>query len=470
VIGSRTVVCYAQESSEDSRFAQRLIDDLCDAGVDVVTCENRQGIAMEESVIAKLQESQWVILVQTPAAHRSPQVQLTIDIALNLASQQRMRGVLSMIAVPHSLQDIPSTWTTLKTFDASEDYPKALARLLLTLNPVLSASMPSIQMRAAPPPAFQPMMAESPEPEMEPDDKPARFMPLWLRKKQLKSWLVPLSAVLALVLVAGVSMEVFAMITHAHAQPVVAKKPVATMSVRVVTQPPVPTPTPNIAPTPTPVPTQLPVVAQPPMPTPTPNIATIAQTLYQNVMQRQPTLTDPLNAQDGNNWDNTTGATGGCELLSNGYSVSALATGSTEIWAYCLEHSTSFSNFAYQVQMTYGVLNAPSPCGLVFRAHGTDMHSSYRLYFGEDGSYELDGYQGTSLINGNGVPINANTNQANTLTVIAKNNDIYIYANNQFIAHVADNAGTSGSIGMVCKAPSGAISQAGFQFAKIWTI
>lgn len=53
--------------------------------------------------------------------------------------------------------------------------------------------------------------------------------------------------------------------------------------------------------------------------------------------------------------------------------------------------------------MTYGVLGSLSPCGLVFRANGTDRNSSYRLYFYESGAYELDGYQGASLIHGKGV-------------------------------------------------------------------
>jgi hypothetical protein len=191
-------VCYAQDSVEDAQFAQRLMADLREAGIDVVNRENRQ-----EGAMAELQESQWVILVQTPAAQRSPQVQFTIDAALDLVQQQRMHGVLSMIAASHSLQDIPPTWSTLKTFDDSEDYAKAFARLLLALNPVLSVTVPSTQMRTVPPPAFQPMTMASVQSAMEADDKPARFMPLWLRKKQLKSWLVPLSAVLALILVGG---------------------------------------------------------------------------------------------------------------------------------------------------------------------------------------------------------------------------------------------------------------------------
>jgi hypothetical protein len=464
----RTYVCYAQESVEDALFAQRLINDLREAGIDATGGGNWQEGTMEEDAITGLQEYQWVILVQTSVALRSPQVRFTIDMALDLVLQRRMLGVLAISAEPNFAQDIPESWAALKMFDASEDYPKAFTRLLLALNPVLSATVPSVQVRAAPAPAFPTMMAASAQSGMEADDKPARFMPLWLRKKQLKSWLVPLSAVLALILVSSVSMEVFAMIMHAQG-PVMAKKSATVvMPANIVTRPTIaPIPTPTLTPKPTPVPTQPPI-----MPTPTPDIATIAQKLYANVTQGQPALNDALNLQsqlDGNGWNNTSGATGGCELASNGYEVAALATNSTDIWSYCLAQNTHFSNFAYQVQMTYGELNAPSPCGLVFRANGSDRDSSYRLYFSEDGSYELDGYQGMSLRNGNGVPINANANEANTLTVIAKNNDIYIYANNQFIVHVADNAATTGSIGMVCKAPSGAISQAVFQSAKVWT-
>ncbi|HTK06042.1 MAG TPA: TIR domain-containing protein [Ktedonobacteraceae bacterium] len=458
--GLCTFVCYALESSQDVQFAQRLIADLRAAGIEVVTCEKRPGRAMGEDVIAKLQKCQWVILVQTPAALCSPQVQLTIETALDLSLQQRMHGVLSMIAAPYSWQNTPpETWTVLKAFDASEDYPKALTRLLLALHPATSASVPSVPVRAAPPPTFQPMIAVSAGSEMEPDGKPARFMPLWLRKKQLKSWLIPLSIVLTLALCIGVSVEVFAMMTM---KPLIthtaAKKHLPTIMVTS------PVNTPII--TPTPIATEVPT--QPPSPTPTPDIATIAKSLYTNVMQQQPTMTDPLHTQDGNNWDIS--KAGGCAFTGNSYGVTtALPTAQAATWGYCLARNTNFSNFAYQVQMTSNA-NLPSFCGLVFRANtAADIYSSYRLYVGSDASYELDGYNKKTLTKGPAPAIN--TGQAtNTITAIAQNNDIFIYINGNFIDHVSDGAANSGAIGMVCKAQAGAAGpvEAAFQSVKVW--
>src|SRR5262249_11377410 len=138
-------------------------------------------------------------------------------------------------------------------------------------------------------------------------------------------------------------------------------------------------------------------------------------------------------------------------------------------WGYCLARSTNFSNFAYQVQMTYNVA-LPSFCGVVFRANtAADMFSSYRLYVGSDASYELDGYNRKPLTQGTATTIN--TGQAmNTITAIAQNNDIFICVNGNFIDHVSDGAANSGAIGMVCKAQAGAAepAEATFQSVKVW--
>jgi outer membrane biosynthesis protein TonB len=308
----RTYVCYVQESVEDALFARQLMNDLRGAGIDVICDGNWQGGAMEEAALARLQESHWVILVQTPAALRSPQVQFIIDTALDLVHQQRLSGVLAIIAEPFFTQDIPESWAALKMLDASEDYPKAFARLLLALNLGLSsATMPAMQVEAAPPPAFQKVIAAPAQVGMEADDEPARFMPLWLRKRHLQPWLVLLSAVLALVMLSTSAVALYAFSKPATRQPVgkvklastaqaTVTRPVPTTGRKAVvspTQAPVaptvvpvsPTPitivgapTPTATPVPvmptvtTPTPTPTPIPTPRPVPTPTPRPAPTA--------------------------------------------------------------------------------------------------------------------------------------------------------------------------------------------------
>jgi hypothetical protein len=477
VAGLRIFVCYAQESPEDSRFAQRLIDDLRENGIDVATLEGRQSAVMEGDVIhalnKKLQGSQWVILVQTPTALSSPYIQLTINTALNLVLQRRMRGVLSLMAEPCSAQDIPPTWTSFKTFDASEDYPKAFARLLLMLDTTLSTVVPSVKMRAAPSLALPPMMTTSAPSAMEDDDQPLPLkVPLWLRQKQSKQWLVPLVGTLTLVLILGISMPVLAKMlmlptvkaAHTHIAPSPTSK-LQSMPTIVATQSSIaPIPTPKIASMPT-------IVATHPIVVPTPTIAMTAQKLYTKIMLQQPVLNDPLSNQDGNGWDTPADGSPGCEFANNAYGVTAQATTVQPVRAYCLARDTNFSNFAYQVQMAY-TISEPSPCGLVFRANPSGSYmDSYRLYFSTDGSYELDGYQGIQLKQSTGTaPINPNPG-TNTIAVIAINSDIYIYANGQFVVHVADNAATVGAIGVVCRADTNAVpAEAVFTVAKVWQL
>ena len=132
---TRIFVCYATSGDErGATVAQQLIDDLQANGANVVT--GNEHIA-EENFVEYLNEElprcQYVILVQTPQALKSLRVQTAISMALNLVTQQRMKGVLRLLAAPVDNEDEQPLWVTPRAFDASQDYPRARDKVLLEL-------------------------------------------------------------------------------------------------------------------------------------------------------------------------------------------------------------------------------------------------------------------------------------------------------------------------------------------------
>jgi hypothetical protein len=121
-------------SSEEDAFTARLVEDLQQAGarVWVDVAEIRDGDFMER-INGALVSSEWVVLVLTPAALRSQPVRTEINAAHNLVWQGRLRGVIPFMAKPTDPGEIPPTWGTLQRYDATRDYPSALANLLRTL-------------------------------------------------------------------------------------------------------------------------------------------------------------------------------------------------------------------------------------------------------------------------------------------------------------------------------------------------
>lgn len=118
----------------DYLFAQRLANDLRLSGANVVIDEAN---ALENSVMPRMMQMlstyQWLVVILTPEALQSPRVHLAINTALNLVAKGRMKGILTIIAAPCNVQELPLAWRTLTLIDATQDYSRALARVLLEL-------------------------------------------------------------------------------------------------------------------------------------------------------------------------------------------------------------------------------------------------------------------------------------------------------------------------------------------------
>jgi len=190
-------------------------------------------------------------------------------------------------------------------------------------------------------------------------------------------------------------------------------------------------------------------------------------------------LNDPLNQQNPQrNWDASSGA---CSFSTDGYHV--VANAQSQGFTLCSTATSDYTNFAYQVQMTFTkVTGTAASGGLVFRGN----KASKQFYFFEiftNGAFDLyrcPGPNGAacpllSVTTGGPIPsFHANLNQPNTIAVLANGNEFSLYVNNQLavgpiVDTTADSTYTHGTIGMMAR-ESGANAETDVVFnnIKIW--
>ena len=180
------------------------------------------------------------------------------------------------------------------------------------------------------------------------------------------------------------------------------------------------------------------------------------------------TLSDPLSDNsNNNNWDTTSGAkASGCAFNNGTYHVIERQKGSFQP---CLATATSFSDFAYEVQMT---VDTGTQGGIVFRADGS-QNSFYLFRIGVDGSYFLDLYKNgtatSTFANGYSAAITPGLGQQNTIGVIAVQNTLDLYVNQQYVASVTDSTLTSGEIG-VASYDESVPTEIEFSNAQVWDL
>jgi hypothetical protein len=199
--------------------------------------------------------------------------------------------------------------------------------------------------------------------------------------------------------------------------------------------------------------------------------ATALEDTYLQATGSKPALNDALSSQNGNNWDVVSNSgEGSCSFKDNAYHVTAQQA---DYLYLCFAASPNFSNFAFQVQMTilqgdYG--------GIIFRANGA---SSKYYYFrvGKDGAYDLSVSHDTSsthdqLLKSGIAPsiITTGLNQPNLIAVLADGSNIYLYANQKFLAQVHDTTFQSGQIGVFGGNFESKSADVAFTNIKVWKI
>jgi hypothetical protein len=148
----------------------------------------------------------------------------------------------------------------------------------------------------------------------------------------------------------------------------------------------------------------------------------------------------------------------------------------------CLAQATNFSNFAFQVQMTFLKYGKQfSGGGLVFRGDSAtskyyvlEIFESGRYTFyscaGNDCSHGIAGYPNQPEVISS---FHTGLNQTNTIAVVANGNTFTFYANGvSFAGPITDTTYTQGMIGFYAEGGSeggpGATTDVAYSNAKVW--
>jgi len=182
-------------------------------------------------------------------------------------------------------------------------------------------------------------------------------------------------------------------------------------------------------------------------------------------------LNDPLSDNNGRyNWmDKSTNTTGGsCAFMGSAYHVSETQSG---YFNTCFAQNLQFTNFTYEVEMNISNGDAG---GIVFRADSTNT-KFYYLRFDQNGVFSLrlfvDGTGATSrlLKSGFSPHIAFSPNETNTIAVVARNDTIDLYLNQQFLTSVTDSTYNQGQIGVTAD-DSTSPTEVIFTHAKVWKL
>ncbi len=195
--------------------------------------------------------------------------------------------------------------------------------------------------------------------------------------------------------------------------------------------------------------------------TPTPTTTPTLQDQYTTATSGTPVLSDSLASPSTNNWDIFAG-TSGCNYIGGRYHTKNTQPST---FIQCYAQATQFRNFAFQIDMTTLSGTQQDGGGIIFRA---TQNENYRLRVGVDGSYDLVN-QEHGLLNGSSPAIKTGLNQTNTLTIIAKEQHIYLYINQQYVADVNADPTISGKIGVMAVCWNKPTEEV-FSNAKVWQL
>src|SRR5437868_15297413 len=111
--------------------------------------------------------------------------------------------------------------------------------------------------------------------------------------------------------------------------------------------------------------------------------------------------------------------------------------------------------------------------GIVFRVDSTNT-LFYYFRIGIDGTYALDVYTGNgspnTLSSTSSSSIMTGVQASNQLTVVARDNSLYLYVNGQYITTVTDSTYSAGEIGVFAGSFTDPTAHATFNDAKVWTL
>src|SRR5579885_120644 len=208
--------------------------------------------------------------------------------------------------------------------------------------------------------------------------------------------------------------------------------------------------------------------------TPTPTVPLSTQPNPYAPFTGNVVLDDPMSDNSrGNQWIEGS-ATGSCQFTGNAYHVTILGT-ADPITESCPANNTSFSNLAFQVEMTIIKGHAG---GITFR--NIKSSQSYYFYITVAGNYGLtvfslsstDQSVGNSLKSGFSAAIHTGLGQTNLLAAVARGNTIDLYVNKTQVGSVVDSTYTTGRIGVAAHitASTRIDTDVMFKNARVWEL
>ncbi len=182
-------------------------------------------------------------------------------------------------------------------------------------------------------------------------------------------------------------------------------------------------------------------------------------------------LNDPLKDQGQQlNWQegrNENGAA--CQFKRDAYYASQPLAG---YFHACIAQNTTFHNFAYEVEAT---LYQGDYEGIIFRAVSS-LDSRYYLFrVSRDGNYMLKRYvdridaHAILLDSGSSAQFHKGTGQSNKLAVVAEDQRLTLYINQQMVTSVIDQGYSEGQIGVLAGNDTQTSAEAAFRDAKVWS-
>src|SRR5713226_5336685 len=171
--------------------------------------------------------------------------------------------------------------------------------------------------------------------------------------------------------------------------------------------------------------------------------ATSHQNRYIKATSGTPTFADPIT--DNNRGYGWNVGSGYCTFMGGALHAKRPSPGALDCDA---TGASSFSNFAFQVQMT---IMSGDAGGIDFRINPANNYAGYYFSIGRDGSYRFYRSANFSLqlvASGTSSAVYTDLGQTDLITVIAQGGAFDLYVNAQYITTVTDTTYSQGVIGV----------------------
>ena len=145
----------------------------------------------------------------------------------------------------------------------------------------------------------------------------------------------------------------------------------------------------------------------------------------------------------------------------------------------CMTSTPLFTNFAYEVKMTF-ITSNPDDCGgASFRNDVVTEMYLYYFYICRDGHYGLVRYLGDNapinyvvLVENSYLPITKYSGQTYTIGVVAQGFKFDVYVNQEYLTSVLDtnNGYSAGTIGVIVRTLGIGTTEVAFSDATVWIL